>query len=784
MGYVFQASAVAVLGLTLGGCSLQEKTGGGEDEAKRETLFSPKPYVERCNTKVGMQYDLIRNEMAKPNSELKWRKGKHKLLVKGREEGARLERLFIGKTGAEPEKGAGITLKAESGAIVGPMRLETMNGVKTLIGGKDAGTAAYEVEVDADGDYSVWGKACGPDEKSNSFFVVVDGRPEMLWGVPVSLDGKAEWTEMKDRGLEHYFSWSFWLTWGATSPLSQRRDDPELRKAALFLTDKKLDQISLNAALDANGQALWFIRDLETVCMWQQDPRTPRPAVAGMLKKIRPFVDNCQALALKGNGWVDNTPNILLQQAALLRLASAMWRDEDPRAAGKWAATSEERLSRALNMKMPGGTFCYSYGSGADAAYFNYDGNFLTRYYLLTGDARARAALKDMAVAAAGATSHGQPTSMGSPWWKHVFHAYNHSGAIPEAVLAVSQDPAYARLVELGRKRLFNAAAMSAAYDAYDGEVGVYYNMLLPEFSSRIAPLENKCFFSEMENGPALRHDGLNVAMPWRSWSETTCGATWSTPDAVASEVCSVILTALTRDTAGRIAKARYPIAYSVAEHLKPIPDVRAVVVGNGFIASATSFRPALGGPALPGHAYTENESPWQRTDIYFADKNGFAGSLELKALRDNECSKVALWAHVSDNMKIAGSAIKLEGLTVEFEAEHSGKIVNLGKIWGPPGGYYPIDLLESTLKEAGPEGFKKGDAFHAAVAVNVDGARGLKIGACDVKDDLYSVEVLLGGEHRALLLFNASKQTKPLPRDKQAQTVIELPPGSLTILP
>ena len=83
---------------------------------------------------------------------------------------------------------------------------------------------------------------------------------------------------------------------------------------------------------------------------------------------------------------------------------------------------------------------------------------------------------------------------------------------------------------------------------------------------------------------------------------------------------------------------------------------------------------------------------------------------------------------------------------------------------------------------------------------MNVDGSKGLSVGQRNVEDGLYSVELLLGKQPYALLLFNSSKQLKLRADPKPYQTVcqskgvtgeaktlssskkVKLPPGSLTV--
>ena len=771
---------------------VQAEKSEAENDRDLKAMFRVAPYAEYFNAKVNADYNLVKNVAVVGTGDFKWEKGVHKLVVKGREDGARLDQIWIGKTGKSPESQGGKTIAVEKGKITEPMKIANINGTSTLIGAERKGAAIYEFDINEDGVYTIWGRACGLDASSDSFTVQVDDTPEFVWDVPSNTKGKAQWTKVKGRGLDYYSGFSFWLSWGATSPLSKHRENPELQKMALSMTESRLNALS---ARRVTPPQLWFMAELETVYMWQQDIRISRPVVAGLMAKIQPYVEGCYKFT-KSNagGGHDNTPNIQIQAAAILRLASVMWRNEAPELSKEWAHASEDCLERAWKYKLPESGFVYSYGSGFDVSYVGNDGDFLGRYYMLTGNGRVKSALKDMALFAKNTTSYGHPLSLGSPWWKHTFWRYSKGDdSIPEIILSVSEDPDYARIAELGRKRFFNRSA-SASLEPLTS----YYNMLLPDIAVKVATIENKCFFSKIENGPALRYNSLNVAMPWRSWCESTCGAYYSTPEAVESQVCSIILTAISKPE--KEGFRYYPSAYSIVEQINPIPDSRATICGKDFIASATSFRPALGGPAWPGNVDKENLSPWLRTDIWFADRNGFAGALELKALQDNNCSKVSLWVHVSDNLKINGSTIKLKGLAITIESRYAEKIVNLGKVWGPPGGYYPIDLLESVLKESKTEGFKKGETFNASAAVNVDSSNGLSVGQQSFEDGLYSVEILRNCKKYAVLLFNSSAQSKSQAKGKALDKVyqskgktgetielyssekIELPPGSLTV--
>jgi len=762
--------------------------------APAPVAFRSAPYVERYNAKVSMQFAAASNAVAKYCPVLAWelKKGKHRLVVSGREAGARLESIFIGKKGAEPGKAAGLLLAASDTRPTAPMTLDATGSALVLIGGKNGGEAVFEFTLDEDQTVVFWGKVFGPDEKSNSFFISVDGQAPYAWSFPVTKDGKTRWLEMEDRSLDPYLPWAFWLSWGATSPQSLHRDEPELRRLAMKLTEVAFDQLR-EKARKGPAPSLWFLRELELANLWAQDPRTPRSVVNGLLERIRPCIDSCHTRATNGDGWGDNTPNILLQQAVILRLASMLWATVDPPSATRWAATAKARMDRALSLRQRGNTFGYSYGSGVDANYFNYDGNHLGRYHQLSPSPETAAALADMAVAASCATLYGQPVSLGSPWWKHTFTAYNDAGTLPEAILAASRNPEYAQLVLLSRARLFTEASMAAPYHAYDGEIGIYYNMLLPDLSLPVRPLEGGAFFSPVENGPVLRHEGHLIAMPYRSWGESTCGAVFATPKAVESQICSVILTAVKPPASGKPAPSHFPDAYSVVEDHRPAPEARSILTGAGFIAAATMFRPALGGPALPGAVDLENLSPWRRTDLYYADSHGFAGTLSLEAISDNPCTQVNLWAHVSDDKKISGREIQLAGGTILLEEAYAGKIKNLGRTWGYSVGFYPLSLLEARVKDADGKGFAKGETFRANVSMTAKGSEPLTAAARAPVGGVLAVEIRLAGAPRALLLFNPAKTKATWPREtgfKSASQAVgnsaprELPPSAALELP
>ena len=170
-----------------------------------------------------------------------------------------------------------------------------------------------------------------------------------------------------------------------------------------------------------------------------------------------------------------------------------------------------------------------------------------------------------------------------------------------------------------------------------------------------------------------------------------------------------------------------------------------------------------------------KNDSPWQRCDIYFADRNGYAGSLELKALQDNNCTKVALWTRCSvKNLKIRDNKILVPELSLELEKRFSGKIANLGKVWGPPHSFYPLDLLECVVKQSGPSGFKKGDSFRTKVSLKTGSNGTLSIGSYKYSDGIASIDILLDGKVHAKILFYRTNRNMKYKTESQYNLIVQ----------
>ncbi|MBT7300892.1 MAG: hypothetical protein HN849_15335 [Victivallales bacterium] len=93
-----------------------------------------------------------------------------------------------------------MALGAESGALSNGMRAvadNRANGgkcVESLTEGDSVAT--YTFHLERDGEYVIWGRACGPDGHSDSFFVSLDDGPRALWDVD---SREYRWSRASDR---------------------------------------------------------------------------------------------------------------------------------------------------------------------------------------------------------------------------------------------------------------------------------------------------------------------------------------------------------------------------------------------------------------------------------------------------------------------------------------------------------------------------------------------------------------------------------------------------------
>lgn len=91
-----------------------------------------------------------------------------------------------------------VIIDASSGKITKPFAVKEIDGIKYLVGSQK-GAVEYDIEVMEDGEYVIWGKACGLNSTSDSFFVIIAKNPVMIWDIAITKDKKTKWQKIKGR---------------------------------------------------------------------------------------------------------------------------------------------------------------------------------------------------------------------------------------------------------------------------------------------------------------------------------------------------------------------------------------------------------------------------------------------------------------------------------------------------------------------------------------------------------------------------------------------------------
>lgn len=510
---------------------------------------------------------------------------------------------------------------------------------------------------------------------------------------------------------------AFWLTWGFTAPESRRKGNPELGKDALALTEL------WTSALEKKPQAYWeLVPSLQTVEFWRRSGKVTPEQLALWLKRLRPSVEACYE-SQNRNEWINVAPNTLHQAAAGMQLAALVYGKVNPRDPDlrRWQDQARKCVGVAAKLQLPGGAFSYIRSSGPDPVYYNFDSTFLGIYYMLTQDREAGDALRRMSGWSRSVTVCGWVTAFSSPWWKH-FWGTGGPFFGPEIIAGVSGDPLTAGVMEIRRRQ-------SQPY------YFMYYAMYFYNPDLKPQAVSDRCEYDANANGAALRRGGFDVEMPFRSWSESTGGAAVSNSVKVNSFVTSAILTAV-KDGSTGYNKAYGVVDLNAAAH-------RATLCGPGWIAQAVTFHPVTGTFGSP----TSSPSPWQRTDIWFADADGAAAALELQCLTANRCNRISAWVRTSSNFTGAGSRLTSPALAVELD----GQLEPFKQ-----SGDKNTVIHEARLRNAGERTYNKNETFRVKVAIQRLKMARLTIGPVEVKGGIHTVEVLKDGKKIALLVYNS----------------------------
>ena len=517
----------------------------------------------------------------------------------------------------------------------------------------------------------------------------------------------------------------FYLVWGGAGSGSRYRDDADLRELALAEFEKAtLERVE-------KPQAFWAIySDLEALLLWQLEGNVPAERIAVWQDRLRPSIE-ANIESITGDSWVTRAANTLLQSAVILQLAVVSYgrtNPDDPNLA-RWASQARANLAEARKIQLPGGAFSYIRNSGPDPCYFAFDTAHLGRYYQLTGDADARKSLVRMAEWAGAATISGWLTPFSSPWWKHIVGSGGpYTG--PETVTSLADDPVM-RGVMAKRRGYIQPYTWS------------YANMYgWTPTDGPVRPISDRCTFDRNANGPALRVGGWDVEMPARAWGDSCCGVSVATEKAITSCINAVYLTANHRNASPAKRSAQHAYAMLGEAAMKS----GSSVVGDGWIAAVNSFDAHLG---LYGDLPPDT-SPWQRTDLWFADADGAVGVLGLRCTRATTARGIELW--VSTNAKepsVGPASVAVPDFTLQAESNDLGPgTVAEGRttiVWFPVAG-------------ADERTYAAGEAFTATVRIHRPGRPMLSIREGDASTaGLRVFEILKDGVACARLLYNST---------------------------
>lgn len=140
--------------------------------------------------------------------------GSHTLRLTRREQGARIDKVFIQKPGdldpASLTPRNRIELEAESGILTEPFvvvsDLSSSGGqYLSQTNTSGTGTADYDFYVPTNGVYNLWISGCGTDGATDSIYVSMDGSSRVSCALPVSSEGMMLWKTLTD--------------WGGSTPL-------------------------------------------------------------------------------------------------------------------------------------------------------------------------------------------------------------------------------------------------------------------------------------------------------------------------------------------------------------------------------------------------------------------------------------------------------------------------------------------------------------------------------------------------------------------------------------
>jgi len=132
----------------------------------------------------------------------------------------------------------------------------------------NAGYAEYHFEVPESGDYVIWGRQISNDSSGDSFFVSVDGQPEMVWYTKIGGQGVWTWDVVSNRNdgdpRDASNPQRYWLEEGSHFLTIKQREDGTKLDTIVITNDLSLGALDLCVKLtgDVNADGVVNFADL------------------------------------------------------------------------------------------------------------------------------------------------------------------------------------------------------------------------------------------------------------------------------------------------------------------------------------------------------------------------------------------------------------------------------------------------------------------------------------------------------------------------------------------
>ena len=529
---------------------------------------------------------------------------------------------------------------------------------------------------------------------------------------------------------------TFWVVWSAFAPEGPHRADEQRCKEALdvlelwttCLEKRRAPHWDILPALEAVDIAYAASHDGQSLKRW--------------MGRLRASVEANYGNNHEPKSWSAWTPNPLIQSTPILALGAKLAAAADPadEAPARWQAMARECLRRTLPLQLPGGAFSYVMDSGADPNYYELDSTFLGRYWLVTGDPDALAALQRIAGYSRSATVSGKPDAAASPVWKHLWQTVLPEQAVhaPEIIATLSGDPV---TKAVANQRLTNAdvAGTSAVYY-------MYYALRFWDADVPSQPLNQRCEFDLNANGPALRSGPFDVIMPARPYTDSTFSVSLASAKRFEAFISS---TRLALYPAGK--PNLLPGSGTFCMTFSDDVPRHASIIRENWIAAGWHFTPRANGnreSALPG--------PAERTDLWFADAAGAGGVVSLQVRETTPPMEPAGWILLSSLPEQLTDAPNLKVGPLNLEL--GGDFVQKQRVDQPVNDPRQMVGLKLSLKGSQPQTWQPETRFYYSLTAWPEGGKKWTIEEPRGKGGIVQLALQRERAKRVLLVYNSNR--------------------------